>query len=117
MAEKYGVATPESSMSHVAIQEALEGTNVIWMEHVTDTNTSRARRVRTTDTDRRQISAALECAPRDPRIRGDCGPGAVSRGTSDRTTGAATRLDDSEDFACGSAPSLPRGWSSRHHQG
>jgi quercetin dioxygenase-like cupin family protein len=29
-------ATPESSMTHVAIQEALDGTNVTWMEHVTD---------------------------------------------------------------------------------
>jgi quercetin dioxygenase-like cupin family protein len=29
-------ATPESSMSHVAIQEALDGTNVTWMEQVTD---------------------------------------------------------------------------------
>jgi len=29
-------ATPESSMTHVAIQEALEGTNVTWMEKVTD---------------------------------------------------------------------------------
>jgi len=29
-------ATPESSMSHVAIQEALDGTNVVWMEHLTD---------------------------------------------------------------------------------
>jgi quercetin dioxygenase-like cupin family protein len=29
-------ATPESSMSHVAIQEALDGTNVTWMEKVTD---------------------------------------------------------------------------------
>jgi quercetin dioxygenase-like cupin family protein len=29
-------ATPESSMTHVAIQEALDGTNVTWMEQVTD---------------------------------------------------------------------------------
>src|SRR5213592_648392 len=29
-------ATPDSSMSHVAIQEALDGTNVTWMEKVTD---------------------------------------------------------------------------------
>ena len=29
-------ATPESSMSHVAIQEALDGTNVTWMERVSD---------------------------------------------------------------------------------
>jgi quercetin dioxygenase-like cupin family protein len=29
-------ATPEASMTHVAIQEALDGTNVTWMEHVTD---------------------------------------------------------------------------------
>jgi quercetin dioxygenase-like cupin family protein len=29
-------ATPESSMSHVAIQEALDGTNVTWMQKVTD---------------------------------------------------------------------------------
>src|SRR3978361_338412 len=29
-------ATPESSMTHVAIQESLEGTNVTWMEKVTD---------------------------------------------------------------------------------
>jgi len=29
-------ATPERSMSHVAIQEALDGTNVTWMEQVTD---------------------------------------------------------------------------------
>jgi quercetin dioxygenase-like cupin family protein len=29
-------ATPESSMTHVAIQEALNGTNVTWMEQVTD---------------------------------------------------------------------------------
>ena len=29
-------ATPESSMTHVAIQEALDGTNVTWMEKVTD---------------------------------------------------------------------------------
>jgi quercetin dioxygenase-like cupin family protein len=29
-------ATPESSMSHVAVQEALDGTNVTWMEQVTD---------------------------------------------------------------------------------
>jgi quercetin dioxygenase-like cupin family protein len=30
-------ATPESSMSHVAIQEALDATNVTWMDKVTDT--------------------------------------------------------------------------------
>jgi len=29
-------ATPESAMTHVAIQEALDGTNVTWMEKVTD---------------------------------------------------------------------------------
>jgi quercetin dioxygenase-like cupin family protein len=29
-------ATPESSMTHVAIQEALDGTNVTWMEQVSD---------------------------------------------------------------------------------
>jgi quercetin dioxygenase-like cupin family protein len=29
-------ATPDSSMSHVAIQETLDGTNVTWMEKVTD---------------------------------------------------------------------------------
>ena len=29
-------ATPDSSMTHVAIQEALDGTNVTWMQHVTD---------------------------------------------------------------------------------
>jgi quercetin dioxygenase-like cupin family protein len=29
-------ATPESSMTHVAIQESLEGANVSWMEHLTD---------------------------------------------------------------------------------
>jgi quercetin dioxygenase-like cupin family protein len=29
-------ATPESSMTHVAIQEALDGTVVTWMEKVTD---------------------------------------------------------------------------------
>jgi quercetin dioxygenase-like cupin family protein len=29
-------ATPESSMTHVAIQEIMDGTNVTWMEHVTD---------------------------------------------------------------------------------
>ncbi len=29
-------ATPESSMTHVAIQEALDGTNVTWMEKVTE---------------------------------------------------------------------------------
>lgn len=29
-------ATPEASMTHVAIQEALDGTNVTWMEKVSD---------------------------------------------------------------------------------
>jgi len=29
-------ATPDSSMTHIAIQEALDGTNVTWMEKVTD---------------------------------------------------------------------------------
>jgi quercetin dioxygenase-like cupin family protein len=29
-------ATPDSAMTHVAIQEALDGTNVTWMEKVTD---------------------------------------------------------------------------------
>ena len=29
-------ATPTSSMTHIAIQEALDGKNVEWMEHVTD---------------------------------------------------------------------------------
>jgi len=29
-------ATPSSSMTHVAIQEMLDGTNVTWMEKVTD---------------------------------------------------------------------------------
>jgi quercetin dioxygenase-like cupin family protein len=29
-------ATPESSMTHIAIQEALDGINVTWMEKVTD---------------------------------------------------------------------------------
>jgi len=35
-------ATPESSMSHVAIQERLDGTNVTWMEKVTDDEYSAA---------------------------------------------------------------------------
>ena len=29
-------ATPDSSMTHVAIQESLDGTMVTWMEQVTD---------------------------------------------------------------------------------
>lgn len=29
-------ATPHSPMAHVAVQEALDGTNVTWMEHVSD---------------------------------------------------------------------------------
>jgi quercetin dioxygenase-like cupin family protein len=29
-------ATPDGPMTHVAIQEALDGTNVTWIEHVTD---------------------------------------------------------------------------------
>ena len=29
-------ATPDASMTHYAVQEALDGTNVVWMEHVTD---------------------------------------------------------------------------------
>ena len=29
-------AAPEQAMVHVAIQEALDGSNVTWMEHVTD---------------------------------------------------------------------------------
>jgi quercetin dioxygenase-like cupin family protein len=29
-------ATPESSMTHVAVQESLDGTNVTWMEKVTE---------------------------------------------------------------------------------
>ncbi|WCO68065.1 cupin domain-containing protein [Iamia majanohamensis] len=29
-------ATPDSAMTHIAVQEALEGTNVTWMEKVTD---------------------------------------------------------------------------------
>ena len=29
-------ATPDTSMSHYAIQESLDGTNVVWMEHVPD---------------------------------------------------------------------------------
>ncbi len=29
-------ATPHHSMTHIALQEALDGTNVTWMEHVTD---------------------------------------------------------------------------------
>ncbi|MBD59735.1 MAG: cupin [Citromicrobium sp.] len=29
-------ATPDSSMTHIAIQEALDGENVVWMEKVTD---------------------------------------------------------------------------------
>src|SRR3954463_12084153 len=29
-------ATPDTAMSHVAVQEVLDGTNVTWMEHVTD---------------------------------------------------------------------------------
>lgn len=29
-------ATPDRPMAHVAIQERLDGTNVIWEEHVTD---------------------------------------------------------------------------------
>jgi len=29
-------ATPDGPMTHVAIQEALDGTNVSWMEHVAD---------------------------------------------------------------------------------
>jgi len=29
-------ATPTSSMTHIAIQEALDGKNVEWLEHVTD---------------------------------------------------------------------------------
>lgn len=29
-------AAPETGMTHIAIQEALDGSNVTWMEHVTD---------------------------------------------------------------------------------
>jgi quercetin dioxygenase-like cupin family protein len=29
-------ATPESSMTHIAVQESLNGTNIIWMQQVTD---------------------------------------------------------------------------------
>ncbi|MCG6902967.1 MAG: cupin domain-containing protein [Rhodobacter sp.] len=29
-------AGPENGMTHIAIQEALDGSNVTWMEHVTD---------------------------------------------------------------------------------
>ncbi|MDJ0630283.1 MAG: cupin domain-containing protein [Rhodobacter sp.] len=29
-------AGPETGMTHIAIQEALDGSNVTWMEHVTD---------------------------------------------------------------------------------
>ena len=29
-------ATPDTGMAHYAIQEALDGTNVVWMEHVPD---------------------------------------------------------------------------------
>jgi quercetin dioxygenase-like cupin family protein len=29
-------ASPTSAMTHIAIQEALDGKNVIWMEKVTD---------------------------------------------------------------------------------
>ncbi len=29
-------ATPHSAMTHIALQEVLDGTNVTWMEHVTD---------------------------------------------------------------------------------
>lgn len=42
-------ATPESAMTHVAIQEALDGTNVTWMEKVTDEQYMAGR----TDSDRR----------------------------------------------------------------
>lgn len=29
-------AAPDTGMTHIAIQEALDGSNVTWMEHVTD---------------------------------------------------------------------------------
>ena len=29
-------ATPTTAMTHIAIQEALDGTNVVWLDHVTD---------------------------------------------------------------------------------
>jgi quercetin dioxygenase-like cupin family protein len=29
-------AAPDTAMSHIAFQEALDGTHVEWMEHVTD---------------------------------------------------------------------------------
>ncbi len=29
-------AAPETGMTHIAIQEALDGSNVTWMQHVTD---------------------------------------------------------------------------------
>ena len=29
-------ATPDTAMSHVAIQETLDGTNITWMQHLTD---------------------------------------------------------------------------------
>lgn len=29
-------ATPHSAMTHIALQETVDGTNVTWMEHVTD---------------------------------------------------------------------------------
>jgi hypothetical protein len=28
--------TPTTAMTHIAIQEALDGRNVVWMEHVTN---------------------------------------------------------------------------------
>jgi quercetin dioxygenase-like cupin family protein len=39
-------ATPTSSMTHVAVQEALDGKNVTWMEKVTDADYLRGQEAR-----------------------------------------------------------------------
>jgi quercetin dioxygenase-like cupin family protein len=35
-------ATPDNAMTHIAMQESLDGTHVAWMEHVTDAEYSAA---------------------------------------------------------------------------
>jgi quercetin dioxygenase-like cupin family protein len=35
-------ATPDNAMTHIAMQESLDGTHVTWMEHVTDAEYSAA---------------------------------------------------------------------------
>ena len=89
-------ATPDSSMTHVAIQEALDGINVTWMDQVTDDEYLAARSATKHASVVVGLGRARPVAPVSAELRldrpataGGCVPTWSTRSSHDLRAGAA----------------------------